>query len=78
MSAIDADPHGDQAWSLAVGTAALASVVAATLAAALYHFYGVNRVVLVGLTAVVGLVLGLRLPAAAPARPRRGTHRSSM
>ena len=67
------DGHG--AWHLAVTTAVIASVLVATLAVALYRFWGVNRAVLVAVAAGVGLALGLRLPAAAPAvtrhRPRR-------
>ena len=68
------DRHG--AWHLAVRTAAIASVMVATLAVALYQFWGVNRAVLVALAAAGGLALGLRLPAAAPVVTRPRSHRS--
>ena len=58
-------------WHLAVRAAAVSSVLVATLAVVLYQFWGVNRGVLVVMAAFVGLTLGLRLPAAAPAAIRR-------
>lgn len=56
---------------MAVRAAAVSSVLVAALAVALYQFWGVNRGVLVAMAAFVGLTLGLRLPAAAPAVIRR-------
>jgi len=58
-------------WHVAVRAAAVSSVLVATLAVALYQFWGVNRVVLVVMAAFVGLTLGLRLPPAAPVVIRR-------
>jgi hypothetical protein len=69
VTASEMDLH--TGWHVAVRTAAVSSVLVAALAVALYQFWGVNRVVLVALAAIVGLTLGLRLPAAAPAPPRR-------
>jgi hypothetical protein len=54
-------------WQFAVRTAAVASVLVATLSVALYEFWGVNRAFLVAMAALIGLTVGVRLPAAAPA-----------
>jgi hypothetical protein len=60
-----------RAWPLVVRVAAAASLLAAALGAALYRFVGVSPApILVG-TAVIGLAIGLRLPAARPVRLSR-------
>jgi hypothetical protein len=60
-----------RAWPLVVRVAAAASLLAAALGAALYRFAGVSPApILVG-TALFGLLIGLRLPAARPASFRR-------
>ncbi len=72
MPAVTTPAMGLQAgWHFAVRTAAVSSVLVATLAVALYQFWGVNRAVLVVMAAIIGLTLGLRLPAAAPVVLRR-------
>jgi hypothetical protein len=58
-------------WQFAVRAAAVASVLVATLAVALYEFWGVNRVFLVAMAALIGLTVGLRLPPGAPELVRR-------
>jgi hypothetical protein len=56
-----------RAWPLVVRVAATASLLTAALGATLYRFAGVSAApILIG-TAVIGLVIGLRLPAARPA-----------
>jgi hypothetical protein len=55
-------------WPIAVRTAMVLSVVLATLGAALHEFANVNRVALVAAAALVALIVGLLLPAAAPTR----------
>jgi hypothetical protein len=58
-----------RAWPLVVRVAMVASLLAAALGAALYRFAGVSGTPIVLGTALVGLAIGLRLPAARPARP---------
>jgi hypothetical protein len=59
-----------RAWPLVVRVAAAASLLAAALGAALYRFAGVSPGPILLGTVVLGLVIGLRLPAARPARLR--------
>jgi hypothetical protein len=58
-----------RAWPLVVRVAVVASLLATALGAALYRFAGVSATPIVLATALVGLVIGLRLPAARPSRP---------
>jgi MFS superfamily sulfate permease-like transporter len=58
-----------RAWPLVVRVAAVAGLLAAALGATLYRFAGVSATPIVAATALVGLVIGLRLPAARPSRP---------
>jgi hypothetical protein len=51
-------------WHLAVRVAVAATVLMVAVVYALKHFFGVPDVALVILTAVVGLPIGLSLPAA--------------
>jgi hypothetical protein len=61
-------PHDPiAAWPIVVRTAAVAAVVVAALAGALHRFAGVDAEALVAMSAVVALLIGLRLPAASPA-----------
>jgi len=55
-----------RAWPLVVRVALVASLLAVALGAALYRFAGVSATPIVAVTAVVGLLIGLRLPAARP------------
>jgi hypothetical protein len=59
-----------RAWPLVVRVAAAASLLAAAMGAALYRFAGVSPAPILLGTAVVGLVIGLLLPAARPGRVR--------
>ncbi len=56
----------DRNWRLACRVATASGGLAAALAAALYLFAGVSAGFLVVATAVVALVIGLRLPPASP------------
>jgi hypothetical protein len=56
-----------EAWSHAVRVAGVAAVVTALVGIVLQHFAGVGAVPLLALSAAVALVVGLRLPPAAPA-----------
>jgi hypothetical protein len=56
-----------RAWRLALRVALVASVLAAALGAAMYHFLGADPVVIVAVFATVGLAVGVRLPPAQPA-----------
>ena len=56
----------DRNWRLACRVATASGGLAAALAAALYLFAGVSAGFLVVVTAVVALVIGLRLPPASP------------
>jgi hypothetical protein len=58
-----------RAWPLVVRVAVVASLLAVALGATLYRFAGVSATPIVLATVVVGLVIGLRLPAARPSRP---------
>jgi len=60
-----------RAWPLVVRVAMVASLLAAALGAALYRFAGVSATPILAATALVGLVIGLRLPAARPSWARR-------
>jgi predicted membrane-bound spermidine synthase len=60
-----------RAWPLVVRVALVTSLLAAALGAALYRFAGVSATPIVLATAVVGLLIGVRLPAARPSWPRR-------
>jgi predicted benzoate:H+ symporter BenE len=55
------------AWALAVRVAGITAVVCAAIGLALQRFMGVGPMPLLVLSAAVALVIGLRLPAAAPA-----------
>jgi hypothetical protein len=50
-------------WSTAWRLAVVLSAIVAVLGAALYHFLGVQRPVLVVFAAIVALTVGMRLPA---------------
>jgi hypothetical protein len=54
-------------WPTVVRAAGVAAVLVAVAAGALHHFAGVGPEVLVAAAALVALVIGSRLPAAAPA-----------
>jgi len=56
----------DRNWRLACRVATASGGLAAALAASLYLFAGVSAGFLVVVTAVVALVIGLRLPPASP------------
>jgi hypothetical protein len=58
-----------RAWPLVVRVAMVASALAAALGAALYRFAGVSPTPIVLATALLGLFIGLRLPAARPSPP---------
>jgi len=58
-----------RAWPLVFRVAVVASLLAVALGATLYRFAGVSATPIVLATVVVGLVIGLRLPAARPSRP---------
>jgi hypothetical protein len=58
-----------RAWPLVVRVAVVASLLAVALGATLYRFAGVSATPIVLATVLVGLVIGLRLPAARPSRP---------
>ena len=60
-----------RAWPLVVRVAMVSSLLAAALGAALYRFAGVSATLILAATALVGLVIGLRLPAARPSWARR-------
>ena len=60
-----------RAWPLVVRVAAATSLLGAALGAALYRFAGVGATPIVVATSLVGLAVGLRLPAARPASLRR-------
>jgi hypothetical protein len=55
------------AWALAVRVAGVAAVLCAVLALALQRFAGVGAAPLLMVSVAVALLVGLRLPAAAPA-----------
>jgi hypothetical protein len=55
-------------WHLAMRTAAVTSLVLATVAGALYSFADISRPMIVLALAPIALIVGLALPAAAPAR----------
>jgi uncharacterized membrane protein YczE len=63
----------DRAWTLAVRVAVASSLLMAALGAALARFAGVGTTPILALTAGIGLMVGLRLPAARPAILRRRT-----
>jgi hypothetical protein len=56
-------------WHLAVRVAVAATVLMVAVVYALKHFFGAPDIALVILTAVVGLPIGLSLPAARPPIP---------
>jgi hypothetical protein len=58
-------------WPVVVRTVSVSSVMVGTLGAALHRFLDVATVPLVFGAAATGLMLGLRLPAAAPPRRER-------
>jgi hypothetical protein len=60
-----------RAWPFVVRVATVASLLAGALGAALYRFAGVGPMPIVAGTALGGLAIGLRLPAAQPAWLRR-------
>ncbi len=55
------------AWALAVRVAGVAAVLCAVLALALQRFAGIGAAPLLMVSLAVALLVGLRLPAAAPA-----------
>jgi hypothetical protein len=55
------------AWAMTVRVAGVAAVLCAVLALALQRFAGVGAAPLLMVAVAVGLLVGLRLPAAAPA-----------
>jgi hypothetical protein len=57
-------------WHLAVRVAVAATLLMVAVAYALKHFFHVSDVVLVVLTAIVGIAIGRSLPAAQPPLPR--------
>ena len=64
----------DQAWQLAVTVAMIASCLAAALGVMLYRFAGFDARLVLAIVAPMGLVVGLRLPAARPAWLHANTH----
>ena len=58
-------------WPIAVRTAGVSAVLVATAGTALHRFLGVSTTLLLVGAAVSGLLVGLRLPAAAPRRHTR-------
>jgi hypothetical protein len=60
-------PDAVAAWPLVVRVAGVAAVLAAAVCLALQRFFGVGPLPLVACAAAVALVVGLQLPAAAPA-----------
>ncbi len=61
-------PHDPvAAWPAVVRAAGVAAVLVAALAGALHHFVGIGAETLLIASAVAALVIGSRLPAAAPA-----------
>jgi hypothetical protein len=55
-----------RAWSMAVRVAGVAAVLSSAVAYGLHRFMGVGVTPLLALACIVGLAIGLRLPAAAP------------
>ena len=55
------------AWALAVRVAGVAAVLSAVVAVALHRFFGIGATPLVLVAAAVALLVGFRLPPAAPA-----------
>jgi hypothetical protein len=55
------------AWPVTVRAAGVAAALLAVAAGALHYFVGIEAEALVVLAAVAGLIIGCRLPAAAPA-----------
>jgi uncharacterized membrane protein len=59
-----------RSWAIAARTAGVSAVLVATAGTALYRFLGVSASVLLAGAAVSGVLVGLKLPVAAP-RPER-------
>jgi hypothetical protein len=66
MQQAPVDDAVHEAWGLVMRVAVVVSLLAAAAGAALYRFAGASPVALVVATAVIGLAVGWRLPAAHP------------
>jgi len=64
---LEAEQNPTEAWPHAVRVAGVAAVLSAVAGIVLERFFGVGALPLLGLSAATALVVGLRLPPAAPA-----------